>query len=130
MEDNRREHRQSQDQRIATGRQGHNGTGKLRSLRRWGSVDSERHPPASTEDYLALDSQILRASPFSVSPYWNRPDRRLRDSRPCLKYLRRAISTALSDSSTFMPERRLRTLWLSNSLEASKRLRTRIFSSL
>src|SRR6266851_6332161 len=130
MEDDRREHRQSPNQRIATGRQGHNGTGKLCPFRRGGSVDSERHPPASAEDYLALDSQILRASPFSVSLYWNLPDHRVRDSRPCLKYRRRAISTALSDSSIFMPERRLRTLWLSNSLEASKRLRTRIFSAL
>src|SRR5712691_11540114 len=101
MEDNRRKHRQSQNQRTATGRQGHNGTRKLRTLGRRGSVDSERHPPAPPEDHLAFDNQFLRASPFSVSPYWNLPARRVRDSRPCLKYRRRAISTALSDNSTF-----------------------------
>src|SRR2546425_4731313 len=130
MGDDRREYCQSQNQRTATRRQGHNRTRKLCAFRRRSSVDSERHPPAPAEDHLAFDNQILRASPFSVSPYWNLPDRRVRDSRPCLKYRRRAISTALSDSSIFMPERRLRTLWLSNSAEASKRLRTRIFSSL
>src|SRR5260370_42397750 len=113
MEDYRREHRKSQDQRVAPGRQGHYRTRKLRPLRCWGPVDSERHPPASTEDYLALDSQILRASPFSVILYWNLPDRRVRDSSPCLKYRRRAISTALSDSSIFEPTRRVRTFSLS-----------------
>src|SRR5260370_32929421 len=115
MEDNRRKHRQSQNQRTATGRQGHNRTRKLRPLRGWSSMDSERHPPAPPEDYLALDSQILRASPFSVIQYWNLPDRRVRDSSPCLKYRRRAISTALSDSSIFEPTRRVQTFSLSSS---------------
>jgi len=32
-------------------------------------VDPERHPSAPTEDYLVLDNQILRASPFSVNLY-------------------------------------------------------------